>query len=415
MIAGLRRGAGATLVLMSWAGVGSAELPTAAAPAAPSAALVQALEDAPLVLVGEVGSVSALGGSAYRTRLAVEQVLAGSPPGGPVGLAWEERAPSRPPRFAAGDRVLVGLKPLAMSSGWRDRLAPFEGRGDLLTIAADGQAWYPQPGAGELGLLEHLLALAPSARSGADGARHLLALAARAGPQLARSAAARLQQTDAGAEIAPETLPLVIEALARPGTTGVPTAMVEWVAVRRPPGLAEALDGALRKPGAAAGWFEARAQLDAGGVDFDALARHPSAAMRGVAARTSSDPTQLAGLAADADPAVREDAVTRLADAAPDSPALERALGDAASPVRAAAARGLAARGDVSIAALHRVTLEEASPARETALAALGLIGTSGSASALAEIASSHPDPGMRQLAEIALTRTVGHVHQPEP
>ena len=66
----------------------------AVAPASPARELVQALEDARGVVVGEVTLVSRLGASAYVAELAVEQVVAGDVPESGLAVAWEERAPS---------------------------------------------------------------------------------------------------------------------------------------------------------------------------------------------------------------------------------------------------------------------------------------------------------------------------------
>ena len=363
----------------------------AVAPASPARELVQALEDARGVVVGEVTLVSRLGAGAYVAELAVEQVVAGDVPESGLAVAWEERAPSRPARLARGDRVLLGLEPLLRTSAWRDRLADHR-KSAPWTIASRGGAWLARPAANEVAMLAHFLALPPGARSGPDGVRHLLALAAHASPPLARAAGDRLQRTAARVDLPPAVVSLVATALERPETRGVPASMVNWIAAKTPVGL-EGGVGAL----------------------LASLADDSRPAVRAAVAGNVSEPERLAKLLADPEPTVREAAVVRLADVAPDSKALARALADPAPLVRAAAARGLARRGDAAIATLHRISLEEGSPTREAALASLRLIGTRKAAAAITAIAASHPDPGMRKLAEFALTGRIGQVHRAEP
>lgn len=379
---------------------------------APSGVVIEVLESAVLVVTGEVQVVEAFGDGAYQAGVGIDQSLAGGEPPAVIHVVWEERAASRPPRLVSGDRVLLGLERHSETSRWRARQLSSELR---WAIADEAAAFLRRPGVGEVSVLEHFLALPSEHRNGPDGARHLLALAASAQPPLALAAARRLAAT-ASTALPPSVAALAMQGLARPESTGVPTALVNWIAQRQPAGLVASLDRGLAQTDAAPAWVRARAQLPG---TFEArlgsLEADGRPAMRAAVAATTTNGSRWTKLSTDEDAAVREAAAARPVPDGGSLALLEPSLSDPEPRVRIAAARTLAAHGDDAVPLLQRVGMESTSPARETALAALGLISSADASQAISTIARDHDDAGMRALAELALTRKLGDVHPVDP
>ena len=104
--------------------------------------LLEALEAARTVAVGHLRAPEILDSHGRTGRFQVERALVGpAREDDALQVAWEERAPGRPPRFAAGERLLLGLGPLPADSIWRQR---FPGR-DAMAITGKGLAFLRQP------------------------------------------------------------------------------------------------------------------------------------------------------------------------------------------------------------------------------------------------------------------------------
>jgi HEAT repeat protein len=107
----------------------------------------------------------------------------------------------------------------------------------------------------------------------------------------------------------------------------------------------------------------------------------------------------------DPSPAVRISAIERLVELrgtqaiAP----VSDALADPEPTVRAAAAQGLGKLGAVAVPDLKRVVEANDPDAARAALAGLTLSGTGESGDALREIAATHPDKKIREIAVMAL------------
>jgi hypothetical protein len=377
--------------------------------------LLEAMESAPATVVAQFGEPARAGQSAYSARIRVERSLHGPlEAGDEARIAWEELASARAPRFAAGERVLLCLQPLPGASIWRERFPDVAERKGLLSVAARGKAFLRRPSLGTLGVLEHYLALPRELREGPGGAVYLVDLAADAELPLAKSALERLGG-----------LPALDEALAEgPGERlagaflradaddAFRDALAELVGRRRldstRPGL-EVL--AASDPPPPAQVFEALAALEGGvaGPRLEVLLEDAPAAQRRVAARHASGPEAadtLAGLLrADPAPEVRVAAVERLAELEGEG-ALEPLLGGLADPegaVRGAAARRLAGLGAAAVPRLQQVVDGNDPEAASAAVVALGLCPAPQARQALLAISSSHPDPALRALAELAL------------
>jgi hypothetical protein len=388
--------------------------------AAGAASLIASLEDAPVAVVGRVLETTRLDRQAFLARLRVErEVGPRDSDGATLWVAWEELAPSRAPRFEAGERVLVALEPLPGASIWGGRLEP-EVRAKALAVADRGEAFLRQPSLLGTNLLVHYLALTPQDREGPLGAAHLAGLSARAEPELARSAALRLASfSDLDAALDAEAAQLLARALERPDSTrALQTALLE-VAGRRPGALREFLAARTAAlPLANAAVFEAFA-LTAGSLDTETITRlleTGSPEHRVVAARHASQPAAdaLSGLVRHGDPAeVRTAALERLVGLQ-GSAALEptlSALADREPSVRLAAAQALGSLGADAVPRLRDVAMDWPRPASEAALVGLMATRSRAGAQALAEISKTHPDETVRRLADLALNRRLGERH----
>jgi hypothetical protein len=398
----------------------AASVPAAPVPAAGGVHLFQALERSQAPVVATVRERRALDAESFAAVFEVELVLAGELARGTrLPVAWEELSRGRPPRFADGERVLVALEPLAGGSIWRQRIPDPAALAATFSVAEQGDAFVRSPSTGEAQLALHFLALPPELRDGNPGAAHLVRLAQSGSPGLAGAALERLARV--------------------PGLDRVldPTSADRLVAVllREPPLLREAALAlveqqrleSLRAPlsrlaapdaSGPAPVYEAIARLDgplSAPLTAALLGRDTSADHRLVGARHAAPDAaeRLARLVRlDPAPAVRAAAVERLVEigGVGEIDRVLFALGDPEQEVRARAMLAIGELGGDAVPALRRVADSGQPEAARTAVGALEATGPEGMR-ALAEIADTHPDESVRQLARIALGRPVGHVH----
>jgi hypothetical protein len=398
--------------------VAAAAEPAAPPTAAEGTALVEALEAAPLAVVGTIEERSALDARGWRALVRVEWVLVGEAGPEPVVIAWEELASARSPRFANGDRVLLALEPLPGGSLWRTRLGDARALLAARGVAQRGMAFLRDPSLGSLSLLRHYLALPPDVRAGPTGQHHLVALAADGERPLAVSAASRLARLSGEATLTDAEAKLVLRALARAESDErLASPLLAWIERSQPAGLAPALDAALAQVSAGPQTLVTARGLLGEGLPADrekALLESPSAEQRAAAAGVAG-PEQ-AGRLADllhSDPVsdVRVAALRRLArlegPAALD-PLLD-AFDDGDAAVRSEAALHAATFGPEAVPRLREVASRWPWPASQTAVVALRHANSPESRAVLAELADGHADERVRTLAAVSLGRGIGH------
>jgi len=382
--------------------------------------LFEALERAPVSLVGRVGAPRALDDQAFGVEIEVESVLQGPlSRGARLSLAWEELSPARPARFAAGERLLVCLEPLPAHSIWAVRIPDPELRARTLTLASRGEAFVRDPRPGSLRLLEHYLALPAERRAGDPGVAHLALLAAGARTRLAVEAVAQLARVpDLDVALDPASAERLVAVLVGEDDE-LGDAVLGLLRTRRPAPLRPALARLATDDGAGpARAYAGLAALDgslpatlAGAL----LARDDSPAHRRIGARhaDASLHSRLPRLLrADPDPGVRAAALERLVES-DGLAALDRvlfALDDEDASVRATAMQAIGGLGEPAVPELRAVVEHGSLEAARTAVGALQACGDAG-ARALREIADSHPDPSLRLLAQVAIGRPIGHRH----
>ncbi len=267
------------------------------APAAGGAALLRAAETATATLAGAIRDPQRLDAHGWAAEIEIERVLAGEIAARPQRIAWEERATSRPARFAQGDRVLLALEPLPPGSLWTHR---FPKRG-ALAVAADGFAFLRSPDPRTLALLESYLALPTASRREPAGMAALARLAAGADPALAVSALERLAGVPGlSGRLDEEARDALIAALSdeqRP--LGLREKVLDLAAGARLDALRPAV-ASLARPGAPleAASLAALAAIDGGIPDARAreLLARPEAEVRAVATRHGASPERLAAL-----------------------------------------------------------------------------------------------------------------------
>jgi hypothetical protein len=384
------------------------------------------MESRAITVVGRIDEVRQLQAQGYSARIWVERVLGAASAkyeeGAPLRLAWEELAPSRPPRFGESERVLVVLERLGSASIWKTRIPDPLVRRQTLAVANNGDAFLLDPGLASVDLLHHYLALPSEDRNSTTGLQYLASLTRTSSLPLAVAAARRLG-----------SVPELDKKLGRPGEEALVAALAREDAE---PELFAALLPALRAANTAsltkrlrqatrrrkgsappARLFAALAIVSNDGLsksDFAWLVARDDPAYRRVAAR-SAPPNQAASLrrllSEDPDSVVRAAALQRLvsiggADGLPDALS---GLADPAPRVRAIASERAASFGDDAVPALRSVAYGDypgcctgSIEAARSAIAGLSLAGPSGRV-ALVEIARDHPDPTLRKLADIAL------------
>jgi hypothetical protein len=373
-------------------------------PAADGTSLVQALEEAPLGVVAVLGQPRALESGAWAASASVETTLVGTAPEGLV-VVWEELVPERPVRFRKADRVLLALEPLPGHSLWRKRLPDISAWSYTRRIVDRDRAFVRRPSTGSVSLLVHYLALPTEVRSGPDGRRHLLALAAEAEEPLAVSGARRL---GGGGPLQPGPAGLAIQGLSRPEPTLV-RELLAWVERARPEGLLPVLDRVLAgEQPAAPALYTARGMLEGSLPEARVawLLEQPDSSYREAAVRFSMDPEVLAyRLRRDEVAAVRGAAALRLA-AVEGQAALDPLLGAFGDPdagVRQRAAGAVASFGTPIVPQLREVALGRPAPERETAVLSLRRQASPEAIAALETIAEEHPDPTMRAVTRLAI------------
>jgi len=425
-----QRIARATACLLLTAGVGAAAA-SETTRARGGVQLVLALERAPVSVVANVEKVRELAGSGRSATLQVESSIVGETASGDrLGIAWEELAASRAPRFQPGERVLVALQALPGASVWLARIPDASERAATLAVAMRGDAFLRDPSPGEVLLLQHYLALALPERNGAAGVVYLARLAASAQIPLAADAVARLDaRSDLDASLTVDSAGRLVLALMREDATPeFEGALLTLIANHQPSALREQLTGMLVRIGLMA--------PDGGGLPppilYAALARYEG----GLSPAQSSDLTlqtresyrrigarSASGEQADAllrsllqrDPAasVRVAAIERLVELRGDAAiaSVVGALYDPESAVRVTAAKELGSLGAVAVPELRRVADGNDLDAARSAVAGLMWSGTDEGREALRELSAEHPDDSVRMLADIALGRKTGDRH----
>ncbi len=379
-------------------------------PAAGGAALVRAAEAGGLVVVGTVRGTRAVDLHGWTATIDVERSVVGpAAPGDSIGVAWEERARSRPPRLPDGGRALVALSALPETTLW---LARFPAPPRPLVVSSGGEAFLRDPDAATADLLEGWAKLGASEREGSAGVGALAALWAGAHPSVAEGALARLAEipgladklhADAAARLAAglsiDTRPIVLR-----------RAALQLAGDRRLGALREAIES-LTRPGhpLEAPALDALAHLDAGLVPerVERLLTRPEAALRVVGVRWARG-AQLGAAARlvkeDPSPEVRAAAVASLVDQQGfvAFEAASPALFDASADVRAAAAKRIGGLGATAVPALVALVESRGMPEAGAPLAALALAGPEGRAAA-ERVATEHPDARVRAAARLAL------------
>jgi hypothetical protein len=389
-------------------------------PAAGGVHLIAALEKGPGAAVLVLDAPRPLDGEAWIADGTVERSFYGGATGERIAVVWEERARQRPVRFGAGERVLLALEPLPGHSIWRQRIADGEQRASTLTIAEQGDAFLRSPSLGALLVLQHYLALPADLRESPTGVGYLVELAAAAEPPLALAAAERLSaipQLDPAIE--PGTADRFVAALLRPDATEELTAAL-LALVRKGPLRS------LRPPLEGVGQQEALAPA----VVYEALGRIDDALPAPLALRllgaADSPPLRAAGarfatgaalerlprmIRSDPSPEVRRAAALRwLAQkGVAGAPELRPALLDADRDVRMAVLLALAQEGPPAVPVLQDVLPAATPEITREVVAALSAAGGPEATGILRELADTHPDESVRQLAGVALGRPLGH------
>lgn len=394
------------------AAIGGAGLLLAGAAAAQStpagAALLAALDTAPVVALARVGDVRATDASGYAAPLVVVRPLRGSAAAARLTVVWEELARGRPPRLAAGQTVLVALADVPGGSLWQQRRRDHPA---ARTIAGNGDAVLHDPPARDVALLAAYAAL-PAEAAPTPRAAALLALASGASPPLATAAVERLARSPALTATLSDTDLVGLLATAadtsRPRALGAAVVALAGSATR--PATRAPLER-LAQPGSdlEAEALTALAAFDGGlpPARAEALLDRAEPALRALGARFASGSAverRLPALVrADPDPRVRAAAARALA-ATRTTWGVDGclpALADHDPAVRAAAADALGALGAPVVATLEDVARTRPAEARG-ALAALALAGPSGE-QALRRLSVELPDPHLRDFARLAL------------
>jgi hypothetical protein len=388
-------------------------MPARAAKVAPGEPILTAAESARAVVAGVVGARRRLDDKSYAATLSLDRTIAGVASPSQL-IAWEEPSAARTPRLADGDRILVALDDLPRTSLWRSRLPA----GDALIVAAGGNAFIPAPGTTALDAMAAYLQLPVAKRAGPEGNARLAALLIESDAAIAAAALRRLRTSAATLpDTAIAAVERTLEASERPRELRV--AVLRLVAQRRLHAVrptVERLTAAASDVRVAA--IDTLGHLDGGLSDETAAALMDSgdAESRVVGARFAGAALaerRLPELSRrDPDAGVRAAAVAALAatNTSWGLAAAIDALADPAPAVRSEAAQAIARLGAVALPALEeQIALGTA--AAPGAIATLALMGPAASGK-LADIASSHGDQRLRDLALLALGR-VRDEHDP--
>ncbi len=384
--------------------------------------LLRALEEAPLLVIGEINEVDSLAHAGQVAELVVERVLRGEEDlklGDRVELAWEESSPKLQPRLQRQDRLVAAAGPRPTASIWKLRVSDPARRARLRTLAAEGEGYVLRPSSEGLSVLEHYLRLTQAARDGDAGSVYLARLAASTPPRLAMQALERLQaQPERAAELPPVGAQALLAALLRTDAEEVVARAIDLVEVARPKALKPLLTRQIAASGESVPipLIAAQAALS-GGLPaslFSEMSRSISEAERLAAAQWAAGPrakAQLRGrLSTDRSPAVREAALRRLVslEGAAASDHLVLGLGDVAPNVRRVAVESLASFGPPVLPELRRAVDRGSSDASVAAVAAISLIPGEAALGELQDLADNHSDPAVRAIAGVALQRPLG-------
>jgi HEAT repeat protein len=392
--------------------------------------LVFAMERAPVTVVAKVEKVRELAGSGRSATLRVESPVVGEfTPGDRLGIAWEELAASRAPRFQTGDRVLVALEPLPGASVWLARIPDASERAATLTVAMRGDAFLPNPSPGEVLLLQHYLALAAKERAGATGVVYLAKLAAGAQLPLAEDAVVRLDaRSDLDQHLSEAAVDRLVLALLRDDATPeFENALLMLIANHQPSALRARLRVLLTRLDLMVGdggiapriLYAALARYDDGlsAQQSAELTLQVSEGYRRIGARSASgeraDDLLRSLLQSDPAASVRASAIERLVELRGDAviSSVVGALYDSDSGVRVTAAKQLGSLGASAVPELHRIADGNDLDAARAAIAGLMWSGSDAGSDALHELAAGHPDDSVRMLADLALGRKTGDRH----
>jgi len=397
----------------------------AAEPATGGVGVLSSAVTAKAVVIGRFSQPTRLDLHGRAAELRVDQTLRGHlQAGATLRVAWEELSQARPDRFADGQRVLLCLEPLPTQSLWRKRFPDPGDQRRAMVVAAGGRAFVREPGAETSHALQHYLAMAPSARSGGAGHPYLVDLVATAEPGLAGDALAHLAADDELNRRLPAASAIVLARVA--GKKDRPVELrrnvldvigKREVAAARPV-VADLAGRPDTDTDIDATALLALARLDDGlpPDQVEQLLTDERAALRAVAARfVAGEDTQerLARLVQnDPAPEVRLAAVSTLLerDGVDAVQATLPALADTDSTVRSEAARKIGTLGEPVVPSLKAVVDGTSRRSAEGAVVALSFAGAGGLA-AIREIAHSHPDEKIRNLAGLALGQAPGHTH----
>ncbi len=370
-----------------------------------------------VVAIGEVVAVEPLDPRAWRLDMRCDEPLNGDGDGVMTrSVVFESPMRGGATPAEVGDRLLLALEPLRLTTAWRKRLGA-SATAAHWTVADNGRALVRRPASGAIEILRHFLRLPAIARNGSDGVRHLLALAAEVPVPLGAAAARRLRSTRPGGPVPAPVADLVVRSLRRE-QGDIVNAVLQWIEEARPAGLVDALEHASAAEDAPAAVFEARARLSSGlePRTILALGDHAEATHREVAARWAAraQGDRLEDWAThDPDADVRIAAIRRRAAIGLDSQWGRGAFGDAEPRVRGEAARIWAAAGDADIGPIRDAVFGDDIAVAQTAILALHLSGRPEAISVLEEAARTHPSAELRKVAGIALGQPLGEVHLP--
>lgn len=395
---------------------------TPAPPPAAGERLLPAAETAASVVVGEIGALERVDRHGYRAAVEIVRVVRGTGTGGQrLQIAWEELAAGRAPRLQAGDVLLLALQPLPAGSLWDERFPGARGRGDVLVIAAGGDAYLRHPAAGDVDLLHAYLTLPAQEREQPAGVGLLSAMVARASPGLASSALARIESVPRiASRLDPEAADRLQQALlddSRP--LKLRSDLLRVTAAHRIAALRPALDRLAEDSGPLrASALSAIAAID-GGLDPQRVERLLASELpdlRAVGARHARSQALRARLArlvaADPSPQVRAAAADSLmAVAGIDAfDEVVPALAASDAEVRLAAVEAVSRLGEAAVQPLAELLKNGRVEEATGAVLALDQLGAAGKA-VLIETAAQHPDERIRRLALLALGRLPGHEH----
>ncbi len=379
--------------------------------------LLDALEQAPLIVVGQVEQTGRLGPTGRVASLTVERSLRGESRPLRLEVVREELAPSLPDRLQPGRRMLLALEPLPTASIWKRRLPEAERRAAAHHIAGRGSGTLLRPRAYTLDRLEHWLALTPEARSGDAGAIILAQLVPVADPRLALECVASLDTPALESRLSPALQERVLAGLDRE-EHGIARALALVLERRRPSGLAPVLEARVAERGvdATASLLYAAGALGAAAPSFAADAKLGPEQRRALT-RWRSGPGAADALARSLqrseDPQVRAAAVERYLELR-GVEGLEEALRSLEDPepsVRAAGSRAIATLGPDAVVPLFEYAGRGSGDAARAAVATLSRMGLKAHL-ALARLADEHADEDVRMLARMAVGRPVGHDHE---